>query len=43
MPIFRDICPTKWTGENALLGSEGSHCPGFSLEGTFAVRFQGGH
>ena len=29
MPIFRDICSANWTGENALLATEGGHRPGF--------------
>src|SRR4030081_1586742 len=40
MPIFRDTCRTRRTGENALLGTEGGHYPGFFLDGTLAVRFQ---
>src|ERR1017187_6506721 len=33
-----EIRSTTWTGENGLLGSEGSHCPGFSLDPQRAVR-----
>jgi hypothetical protein len=38
-PVFRDCSQTNRTAQNGLLGSEGGHCHGFSLEGTFAVRF----
>ena len=41
MPVFRDYSQTNRTAENGLLGIECSRCPGFSLEGTCAVRFQG--
>src|ERR1039458_1551785 len=43
MPVVRDSSSTNRTGENGLLCSEERHCPGFSLEGTCAVRFQEGH
>jgi hypothetical protein len=43
MPVFRDYFQTNRTGENGPLSNEGGHCPGFSLEGTWAVRFRGGH
>ena len=42
LPVICDCARTNRTAENALLGREGGHCPGFSLEGTFAVRLQGG-
>src|ERR1700733_4926390 len=41
MPVFSDFCATNRTAENGLVGIECSRCPGFSLEGTCAVRFQG--
>jgi hypothetical protein len=43
MPSFRNSSATNRTAENGLLSSKGGHCPGFSLEGACAVRFQGGH
>jgi hypothetical protein len=43
MPVFRNNFRTNRTRENGRLGSETGHCPSFSLEGTWAVRFQGGH
>jgi hypothetical protein len=43
VPVFYDSSSTNRTGENGLLCSEERHCPGFSLEGTCAVRFPVGH
>jgi hypothetical protein len=43
MPVGRDYSSTNRTAENGLLGSEGNHCPEFSPEGTWVVRFQGEH
>jgi hypothetical protein len=43
MPVFRDSSSTNRTTENELLTSERGHSAGFSLEGTWTVRFHGGH
>ena len=42
MPVFRDYSLTNRTPENGLLRIDRPNCPGFSLKGTSAVRFQGG-
>jgi hypothetical protein len=41
MPIFRDSSSANRTAQNGLLNSEGGRCPHFSLDGKYAVRFQG--
>jgi hypothetical protein len=40
-PVFRYCYQINRTGENGLLGIGWRQCPGFSLAGTCAVRFQG--
>jgi hypothetical protein len=39
MPVFRDNSQTNRTAENGLLGIKYGQYPGFSPEGTLAVRF----
>jgi len=42
MPVFRDYSQTNRAAENGLLSRQVGHCPGFSPQGTCAVRFQAG-
>ena len=42
MPVFSDYSQTNRTAENGLLGIKYGHYPGFSPEGTFAVRLPEG-
>jgi hypothetical protein len=43
MPVFPRFFLSKPDAENGLLSCEGGFFPSISLDGTGAVRFQGGH